>query len=92
MKTRGTVHKTMNEFADARAEAAPGRGFVYAVGDIAFSAVYSPELKGLRALAWQGHESGLGCLTQRRLPDARFIFVGACFEYIFTPRPQKAEQ
>jgi hypothetical protein len=85
MQTKGTTHLTMNEFADAFAEAAPGAQIVYATGDLAYSAVWSTELQGLRRQAWRYSETGLGRLVQRRRSDLPFTGDpgGCCFEYVF---------
>ena len=94
IETRGTRHATANDFADAFASAAPGIAITYAIGDVGYSAPYSPELTQLKKLVWERYQAGLCCLTQKADPDpdARFELPGGGrgFHYIATKRdPRK---
>lgn len=96
METCGTTHLTMNEFAEEMAEAEPGKPFVYALGDLAFSCdeeKINVELRGLRAMAWSAYyERGEILLMQRRLPDVPFRRTRhASFQYLaMKPRAEHA--
>jgi len=85
MEIRGTKHLSVNEFERAVAAAAPGASIVYATGDLALSAQWSPALTELRAAVRLLHDLGRGVLLQRRRPDLRYVGSGggACFDYLF---------
>jgi len=85
METRGTKHLAVNEFVDAVVAAAPGASIVYATGDLALSAQWSPELHATRAMARAYHSAGKGRLFQRRRPDLNYTGTGGgcCYDYLF---------
>jgi hypothetical protein len=89
LTTAGTSHLSINELADALCAAPPRTTIVYAVGDLAHSAMRKQgeperaELYGLRAWTRAAYEAGEILLTQRRT-DIDFegdVKIGKCFEY-----------
>jgi hypothetical protein len=87
MLTHGTSHLSMNDFADKLRLTGPGETFVYATGDLGYSARdTAAELKSVRSAVWDASARGEVFLTQRRLPkvaltDGATKMQGACFEY-----------
>ncbi|WP_315759323.1 hypothetical protein [Bradyrhizobium sp. SZCCHNRI2007] len=82
MQTRGTSHLSVEEFVAAVRNSAPGAEILYATGDLAYSALGSPELHAVRANAQFCAEAKQGVLVQRRRPDLPFAGGGCCFEYL----------
>lgn len=85
---RGTNYLTIDAFLDKLDGASPGDSFVYATGDLAYSAPAYPEVHALRNLVWKLYEKKKITLTQRPCPGRVFLGGHRAFEYIATKRSE----
>jgi hypothetical protein len=84
---RGTTYLKEPAFVEMIATAAPGEAFVYATGDVAYSAPLDPELFSLRKTVWRLYEAMVIALTQRACRK-QFVIGGRAFDYIATKREE----